>query len=51
MPRSIGAVLSAKMASIVELSTVLSIEDVYIVLEVLSVDAHNREVLNNADGD
>lgn len=37
----IGAVLSAKMATLAELSTVLSTEDVYTMCEILAVDNYN----------
>lgn len=38
------------MATLHELDSVYSLEDVYAMLEVLTVDSHNREILN-ADGD
>ena len=46
MPRTIGAVISARLATKVELDTVLSVEDVYDLLEIISVDAHNKRVAN-----
>lgn len=42
MPASIGAVLSARMATLHELETVYGVEDVYVMLEILMVDAYNR---------
>lgn len=38
----IGAVVSSRLATLVELDTVLSVEDAYLLLEVVNVDAHNR---------
>lgn len=38
--------ISSGKATIVELDTVLGIEDVYDILEVLTVDAHNHRVLS-----
>jgi hypothetical protein len=37
-------VVSAKQATLHECETVYSVEDVYLMLEVLMVDAHNRAV-------
>lgn len=42
MPRSIAAAISAGKATLLECQTVLSIGDVYLLLEVASVEAHNR---------
>lgn len=49
MPRSIGAVLSARMATLTELSTTLGVEDVYDLLEVIAIDAHNQREANEAN--
>jgi hypothetical protein len=38
----IGAVISSKLATLHECDTVYSVEDVYLMLEVAGVDAHNR---------
>lgn len=46
MPPSIGTVVSAGKATLHELDTVYSVEDVYDMLEVLAVDAHNQRVMN-----
>lgn len=48
VPQSIGVVMSQKMATLHELQTVYGIEDVYDMLEVLNVDAHNQEIANKA---
>lgn len=46
VPGAIGSVISSGNATLVELQTVLGTEDVYDLLEIISVDAHNRRVLN-----
>lgn len=40
----IGAIVSARIATLHELETVYSLEDAYELLEVLSVDAINRRI-------
>ena len=45
LPASVGTVISSRMATLVECQSVLGIEDVYDIIEVLAVDAHNRRVL------
>lgn len=42
---TIGLVLSAKMATLHELDTVYSIEDVYDMLEVLFIDNENQRLM------
>jgi hypothetical protein len=42
----IGAIVSSGKASLIELQTVYGLEDAYDLLEVISVDAHNRRVMN-----
>jgi hypothetical protein len=45
VPRPIGALISAKGAAMLHLcETVYSVEDVYLMLEVLAVDSHNRRL-------
>lgn len=44
--RVIGAVVSAKMATMRELDENYSLEDVYDMLEVVAVDAHNRRIVD-----
>jgi hypothetical protein len=41
VPQTIGAVLSSRMATMVELDTVLGVEDLCNMLEVIAVDAYN----------
>lgn len=42
MPPSCAAVINARLASKLELETVYGLEDLYDLLEVLAVDAHNQ---------
>jgi hypothetical protein len=42
IPRTVGAAISSGKATLVECETVYSVEDVYLMLEVIAVDAHNR---------
>lgn len=46
MPRAIGVVVSTKLATMVELDTVLGSEDLRDLLEIAAVDAHNERVMN-----
>lgn len=46
MPQIIGALISAKLATLHELQTVYSLEDAYNLLELLIVDRFNERVLN-----
>ena len=49
VPSTIGAVISSGRASLVELDTVLSVEDVYVLLEITAVDSYNRQLANKRD--
>ena len=42
MPRVIGAVISTRLATLVELGTVLGLQDAYDLLEIAAVDAYNN---------
>ncbi|OIQ97218.1 hypothetical protein GALL_207720 [mine drainage metagenome] len=42
VPRALAAVISARLATLAELETRLGAEDLYDLLEILAVDAHNR---------
>jgi hypothetical protein len=42
VPRPIAHVISADKATLRECETIYSVEDVYLMLEVIAVDAHNR---------
>lgn len=46
VPRLIGAVISTGLATLDELDTVYSIEDCFDLLEIASINAHNKRVLN-----
>lgn len=48
VPRSIGCVVSAKMATLAETQTVYGLKDVYDLLEIIRVDHHNRAILDEA---
>lgn len=45
VPRTVAVALSARLATLHELDSVYGIEDLYDLLEVHAVDAHNRNVL------
>lgn len=42
----IGYVVSSGKASYTELCTVLGLEDLYDIVEIVSVDAHNSRIIN-----
>ncbi|NBD02183.1 transcription elongation factor GreA [Burkholderia thailandensis] len=44
VPRSIGAVVSRRLATLVELQTVLGQDDLHDLLEIIVVDSHNERV-------
>lgn len=44
MPAIIGALVSAKAATLYELQSVYGVADAYNLLEILNVDLHNRQV-------
>ena len=46
VPPIIGAVVSSGKATLCELQTLYSVQDAHDMLEVISVDAHNRRVAN-----
>ena len=46
MPRALAVVISTKLATLHELDTVYSITDLYDLLEIASIDAHNRYLVN-----
>lgn len=46
MPRTIGAVISSGKATLHELDTVYGVEDLYVMIEITTIDAHNQRVLN-----
>jgi len=48
LPQTIGTVISSRLATLTELDTVLGIEDMYDLLEVISVDAYKDYIANEA---
>ncbi len=46
MPRTIAAVVASDKATLHELQTVYGVEDMFDILEVLAVEAHNARVMN-----
>jgi hypothetical protein len=40
----VGAVVSSRLATLHELDTVYGTEDLYVLLEIISVDNHNQRV-------
>lgn len=51
IPKSIGAVMSAGHAKLFELETIYSVEDVYLMLEINSIDSYNRIVASKSKKD
>ncbi|WP_235996133.1 MULTISPECIES: transcription elongation factor GreA [Burkholderia] len=49
MPRSIGAVLSRRLATLHELNTVYGQDDLHDLLEVIIVDSHNERIASEAE--
>ena len=49
VPRSIGAVISGKMATLHECDTVYSAQDVYNMIEIMRIDAHNAKIIRDLD--
>jgi hypothetical protein len=49
VPQVIGAVISSRLATMVELDTVLGAEDAYDLLEIVSVDAHNKRIASRSE--
>ena len=46
MPRTIATIISSKQATLHELDTVYGLEDMWWMLEVNTVDAHNAGIMN-----
>lgn len=47
VPPTIGMAVSSGKATMAELATVLTVEDLHDILEIIAVDAHNQRVLAN----
>lgn len=43
----LGSVLSSKMATLHELNTVYSLDDVYVMYDIIAVDNYNSCIINN----
>ena len=48
MPRALATAVSSRLATLHELQTVYGAEDMYRMIEVAVVDAHNRNVMSKA---
>lgn len=46
VPTVIGAAISHRVATLHEMQTVYSLGDVYDMLEIVNVDAHNQRILS-----
>ena len=46
MPRIIGTLMSHDKATLDQLRTVYSVEDAYLMLEVIMVDIHNKKIVD-----
>lgn len=49
VPPSIGIVISSGKATLAELDTILGAEDLYDLLEIIAVDAHNQRMAMKKD--
>jgi 4-diphosphocytidyl-2C-methyl-D-erythritol kinase len=50
VPATIGTVVSKGLATLHELDTVYGTQDLYDMLEIIAVDAHNERVMRQAQG-
>ena len=50
IPRTIGLVISHKMATLHELQTVYGLEDVYNMIEVIMIDNYNERETSKTNG-
>lgn len=46
VPQIIGAVISRRLATLHELSSVYGTQDLYDLMEIIAVDEHNQGVMN-----
>lgn len=49
MPPYIATVISARMATLHEVDTVYGLEDVFDMLEIIAIDNHNKNLLNQKE--
>jgi hypothetical protein len=45
VPAAVSAVISARLATLHECDTIYSVEDIYLMLEIVSVDTFNKNVV------
>jgi 4-diphosphocytidyl-2C-methyl-D-erythritol kinase len=50
VPRSIGTVVSRRLATLHELDTVYGTADLHDMIEIIAVDAHNQRLANQTKG-
>lgn len=46
VPPTIGMVVSSGKATLAELSSVYGLEDLYDLIEIISIDSHNQRIMN-----
>jgi hypothetical protein len=46
VPKYIGAIISNKLATMHELDSVLSTEDMFDLLEIIAIDSYNQRIVN-----
>lgn len=46
MPRTVATVISSRLATLHELDTVYGMSDLWDLLEIITVDAHNARIAN-----
>lgn len=51
VPPLIGMAVSTGKATMAELATVLSVEDLHNIIEIVRVDAHNRRIIEKRKSD
>lgn len=49
VPPTIGSVISARLATMAEIETVLGMEDIYDLLEIMAVDEHNKRIASRSE--
>ena len=50
VPRTIGAVISSGLASMVDIQNELGMEDIYDLLEIITIDAYNKRIAEKSEG-
>lgn len=51
IPKTIATVISSRLATLIELDTVYGVEDLWRLLEVITVDSYNEMVVKKASED